>query len=105
MRNKIFNELEDLVNNNDYSVSLVNQISLLIDEYFDKLDDEELIANILDNYLMYYRAYIYTEDGEDYTENFLKYVKFLIDYYKNDEKKVEYWLNVFNETVEDKKLD
>lgn len=98
--NYYLNKIEDLINNNDYSVSLVSETSMIIDNVVEKIDDKDKLAIFLDKYLMYYNTFIYTEDGEDYVDNFLKYI--LIVYSNNIRK--EYWYNVYLETIDNKHL-
>ena len=45
-----------------------------IDNAVEEIDDKDTLAIFLDKCLMYYNAFIYTEDGEDYVDNFLKYI-------------------------------
>ena len=57
------NKIENLINNNDYSVSLVSEVSIFIDNAVEEIDDKDTLAIFLDKYLMYYNAFIYTENG------------------------------------------
>lgn len=96
------NKIENLINNNDYSVSLVSEVSIFIDNAVGEIDDKDTLAIFLDKYLMYYNAFIYTEDGEDYVDNFLKYI--LIVYSRANDIRKEYWYNIYLETIENKHL-